>query len=52
MSENLIIIGTVLFALVIIFLASYFMNNYDKPTSYLGIKVKYGRFKNFFDLYF
>jgi hypothetical protein len=54
MSENLIIIGTVLFALVTIFLAGYFMNNYDKPTSYLGIKVKpillnYKTFKENYD---
>ena len=40
MTENLMIIGTVLFVLVVIFLADYFMNNCDKPTSYLGFKVK------------
>lgn len=54
MSENLIIIGAVLFALATIFLADYFINNYDKPTSYLGIKVKpvllnYKTFKEDYD---
>lgn len=54
MLENLMIIGTVLIALVTIFLAGYFMNNYDKPTSYLGIKVKpillnYKTFKEDYD---
>ena len=54
MLKNLMIIGAVLFALATIFLADYFINNYDKSTGYLGFKVKpillnYKTFKEDYD---
>ena len=54
MLKNLMIIVAVLFALVTIFLADYFINNYDKSTGYLGFKVKpillnYKTFKEDYD---
>lgn len=54
MLKNLMIIGAVLLALATIFLADYFINNYDKSTGYLGFKVKpillnYKTFKEDYD---